>query len=172
LPESRVAEKQRMINRIMEAQQQMYHVLALDRSDPLLAVHLTMSQLKLLLILSLRPGASGQDLTAALGVSLATITGIVDRLSAQGLVTRREDDRDRRIRRIDLTPSGHQMIEDIITAGAAHTRRLLQRLDTGELALVEGALGALLRAAEAERIEHGGQLDPAWPTGAAAEHPA
>jgi len=165
MPETGVADKHRMINRIMKAQQRMYQVLALDRSDPLLAVHLTMSQLKLLLVLSLRPGASGQDLTAALGVSLATITGIVDRLAAQGLVTRREDERDRRIRRVDLTPSGHQMIEDINTAGAAHTRRLLQRLDADELALVEGALSAMLRAAEMERME---QADPTGP----AEHTA
>ena len=38
-----------------------------------------------------------------MGVSLATITGIVDRLAAQGLVTRREDPRDRRVRRVELT---------------------------------------------------------------------
>jgi DNA-binding MarR family transcriptional regulator len=149
-----VTEKQRVINRIMRAQQRMYQVLAFDRSDPLLAVHLTMSQLKMLLILSLRPGASGQDLTSALGVSLATITGIVDRLAAQGLVTRREDDRDRRVRRVELTSAGQQMIDDIITAGAAHTRRLLHRLDDERLAIVEQALTVLLEAAEAEQAEH------------------
>ena len=148
-----MTEKQRMINRIMQTQQRLYQVFAFDRSDPLLAANLTMSQLKLLLILSLRPGASGQDLTGALGVSLATITGIVDRLAAQGLVARREDARDRRIRRVELTATGQQVIEDIITAGAAHTRRLLQRLDPDDLAVVERSLVVLMAAAEAEQAE-------------------
>jgi MarR family len=68
----------------------MYHVFAFDRSDPLLATNLTMPQLKALLVLHLRPEASGQDVMAAMGISLATVTGIVDRLAAHGLVTRRE----------------------------------------------------------------------------------
>ena len=155
-----MADKQRTINRIMRAQQRLYQVFAFDRSDPLLAANLTMSQLKVLLILSLRPGASGQDLTAALGVSLATITGIVDRLAAQGLVARREDERDRRIRRLDLTSAGQQVIEDIITAGAAHTRRLLQRLEPDDLAVVERSVIVLLAAAEAEQAEQTRQMEP------------
>ena len=34
------------IARIMKAQKRLYHVFAFDRSDPLLAANLTMSQLK------------------------------------------------------------------------------------------------------------------------------
>jgi DNA-binding MarR family transcriptional regulator len=110
-----------------------------------------MPQLKALLVLSLRPEASGQDVMATMGVSLATVTGIIDRLVAQGLVQRREDARDRRIRRLELTPAGHELIDGIITAGAAHQRRLLARLDEDALLVVERALGLMLDAAEAER---------------------
>ena len=67
----------------------MYHVFAFDRSDPLLATDLTMPQLEALLVLHLRPGSSGLDVMSAMGISLATVAGIVDRLVAQGLVTRR-----------------------------------------------------------------------------------
>jgi len=146
-----VSERDNTIARIMRAQVRMYHHFAFDRSDPLLTANLTMPQLKTLLVLSLRPEASGQDVMATMGVSLATVTGIIDRLVAQGLVRRREDPRDRRIRRLELTAAGTELIDGIITAGAAHQRRLLARLDDEALLVVEQALGLLLAAAEAER---------------------
>jgi DNA-binding MarR family transcriptional regulator len=138
--------------RIMRTQEQIAQF-AFDRSDPLLAANLTMPQLKVLLVLLLQPGASGQDLTSVMRVSLATMTGIVDRLAAQGLVTRREDPRDRRVRRIDLTPSCRELIDGIVTAGMEHQRRLLQRLTVADLQTVERAADLVLRAALAEATE-------------------
>src|SRR5262245_6994850 len=135
----------------MDGQMRMYQVFAFDRSDPLLASNLTMPQLKTLLVLHLRSGASGQDVMAAMGIGLATVTGIVDRLAAQGLVTRREDARDRRVRRLELTAAGRELIEGIITAGAAHQKRLLDRLDDDALRVVEQAIRHLLDAAESEQ---------------------
>jgi DNA-binding MarR family transcriptional regulator len=145
-----VSERDNTIARIMRAQLRLYHHFALDRSNPLIAANLTMPQLKALLVLSLRPEASGQDVMEVMGVSLATVTGIVDRLVAHGLVTRREDPRDRRIRRLELTPAGRELIDGINTAGAAHQRRLLAHLDTEKLRIIEQAVGYILEAAEAE----------------------
>jgi DNA-binding MarR family transcriptional regulator len=145
-----VATKEQAVARIMAAQERMAHLFAMDRSNPLLSVNLTMPQLKILLVLSLRGGASGQDLTSVMGVSLATITGIVDRLAAQGLVGRREDPRDRRVRRIELTAKGAELVERVMATGAEHQRRLLQRMTAHQLAVVEEALGIMLEAAEAD----------------------
>jgi DNA-binding MarR family transcriptional regulator len=146
-----VSERDNAIARIMRAQVRLYHLFALDRSNPLIAANLTMPQLKALLVLSLRPDASGQDVTDVMGISLATVTGIMDRLVAQGLVARREDPRDRRIRRLDLTPAGRELIDGINTAGAAHQRRLLAHLPVDKLLVIEQAVGYILEAAEAER---------------------
>jgi DNA-binding MarR family transcriptional regulator len=143
------------VARIMLARRDLTHLLAFARSGPLLAANLTMSQLKVLLALSRHDDASGQELTAALGVSLATTTGIVDRLVARDLVTRREDQQDRRIRRVALTPTGRELVDSIITAGAQHQRRLLGRLDANELDIVERAFQLLLDAATAEAAETG-----------------
>lgn len=138
------------INRIMQTQARLYQLFALDRSDPLLTVHLTMPQLKIMLLLAGDDAASAHSLTASLGVSPATITGIVDRLTAQNLVTRREDSHDRRVRRLELTPAGRQLVDGIITAGAARQRRLLERIDLAGLDLIERALEILRDAAEDE----------------------
>ena len=143
------------IGRIMAVQDRLAYFFAFDRSDPLITANLTMPQLKMMLALALRGGAAGQDLAAVMGVGLATITGIVDRLCAQGLVERHEDPRDRRVRRVELTPTGRTLIDGILTAGAAHHRRLLERLDVEDLATVEKATQLLLAAAEAERDDNG-----------------
>jgi DNA-binding MarR family transcriptional regulator len=150
-----VSERDNAIARIMRAQLRLYHHFALDRSNPLIAANLTMPQLKALLVLSLRPDASGQDVTDVMGIGLATVTGIMDRLVAQGLVARREDPRDRRIRRLDLTPAGRELIDGINTAGAAHQRRLLAHLPVDKLLVIEQAVGYILEAAEAERDRSG-----------------
>jgi DNA-binding MarR family transcriptional regulator len=144
-----------VIERIMQTRSGLTHAFAFARSGPLLAANLTMSQLKVLLLLS-RPdltaeaGASGQQITAALGVGLATVTGIVDRLVAHGLVTRREDEADRRVRRVTLTTAGRELVDGILLAGAAHQRRLLERLDDDGLVTVERAFQLLLDAAAAD----------------------
>ena len=74
-------ERDTAIERIMLTQQRIAHLFAFDRSDPLLTANLTMPQFRVLLVLALRGGDASHDLAASMGVSLATITGIVDRLA-------------------------------------------------------------------------------------------
>jgi DNA-binding MarR family transcriptional regulator len=146
-------EREAAIARIMGARRRMAHLFAFTRSDPMLTANLTMPQFRLLLVLALRGGAASHDLAESMGVSLATITGIVDRLAAQNLVTRREDPRDRRVRRVELTAAGRGLVDDIAAAGTASQRRLLDRLSLDDLAILERAFGLLADAAEAERAE-------------------
>jgi DNA-binding MarR family transcriptional regulator len=146
-------EREAAIARIMGARRRMAHLFAFTRSDPMLTANLTMPQFRLLLVLALRGGAASHDLAESMGVSLATITGIVDRLAAQDLVTRREDPRDRRVRRVELTAAGRGLFDDIAAAGTASQRRLLDRLSLDDLAILERAFGLLADAAEAERAE-------------------
>jgi MarR family transcriptional regulator for hemolysin len=46
----------------------------------------------------------------------ATMTHHVDRLEALGLVRRRPDPNDRRVRKIELTPAGEQLYRDLLAA--------------------------------------------------------
>ncbi len=45
----------------------------------------------------------------------SNITGIIDRLVAQGLVTRRESNSDRRAKSLELTSKGTKMMDDIVS---------------------------------------------------------
>ncbi|WP_245967062.1 MarR family winged helix-turn-helix transcriptional regulator [Sphaerisporangium album] len=140
-------EREELIARIGEAQHALGRVFAHDRSMPLLALNLTMQQLKVTLILAGRGSASGQELAHTLGTGLGTVTGIVDRLVAQGLVSRHEDPHDRRIRRIRLTDAGIRMTEELADAGLAGYRRLLDALDLDTLRQLEHVMRKLQEAA-------------------------
>ena len=145
-----MAENERLIADIMSAQQQLQHLFADDRSDPLFASQLTMPQLKILLQLYRLGDTSGRELAGLLGVSLATMSGMVDRLVAHDLVTRAEDPTDRRVRRITLSGTGTELISNIITAGADKQLRLLKRLTDAELRTVADAMKAMVRVAGEE----------------------
>ncbi|GAA3905430.1 MarR family winged helix-turn-helix transcriptional regulator [Actinoplanes auranticolor] len=161
-----MAEKERLIADIMGAQQRLQHLFAYDRSDPLFASQLTMPQLKILLLLHRLGDTSGRELAGLLGVSLATMSGMVDRLVAHDLVTRAEDPHDRRVRRITLSSTGAGMIADIITAGTEKQTRVLKRLTDAELRTVAEAMTAMVRAAseEAESAACGTPADQAADT--------
>jgi DNA-binding MarR family transcriptional regulator len=139
-----------LIADIMDAQQRLQRLFAYDRSDPLFSSQLTISQLKILMLLSRLGAVSGRELGGLLGVSLATLSGMIDRLVAHDLVARHEDQQDRRIRRITLTESGGTLINDIITAGAEKQRRLLDHLDEAGLRTVSQAMSLLVTAAATE----------------------
>jgi DNA-binding MarR family transcriptional regulator len=145
-----VAENERLIADIMGAQQRLQHLFAYDRSDPLFSSQLTMPQLKILLLLYRLGDTSGRELAGVLGVSLATLSGMVDRLVAHDLVARHEDPHDRRVRRISLSAAGNEMIGKIITAGAEKQARLLRRLTDAELLVVHDAMQAMVRVAVEE----------------------
>ena len=136
--------------RIVAAQQRLQHLLAADPDNPLLRSTLTMQQLKVLLTISHTGTSSGQELAHAMGVSLATVTGLVDRLVAGGFVERREDPRDRRVRRLSLTDAGRATVDGIITAGRTGMLALLSRLSEDDLRVVERATVLLRDAAEAQ----------------------
>ncbi|HEU5473377.1 MAG TPA: MarR family transcriptional regulator [Actinophytocola sp.] len=150
-----------LIRKIADTQRQLRHWFAEDRDHPLLDVNLTMSQLKIMMVLYRRGRASGQELARRFGVGLATLTGIMDRLVAQGMVIRRQDTRDRRVRRLELTPEGHAVVDRVFAAGEDNLVRVLRRLDPADLSVVAEAFELLVDAARQE--EPDGKLSAPLP---------
>jgi DNA-binding MarR family transcriptional regulator len=166
-----MAANKRLIADIMDAQQHLQQLFVRDRADPLFQSQLTMQQLKILMLLRRLGDTSGRELAGMLGVSLATLSGMVDRLVAHDWVTRTEDPHDRRVRRISLSGPGRDMVDKIANAGMEMQLRLLNRLTGDELETVLGGLRAMIRAAHEEAANIGATADP--PTlGDAAANPA
>ncbi|MDT5035484.1 MAG: hypothetical protein QOE03_669 [Micromonosporaceae bacterium] len=142
-----MADQDALISRILDTQRRLRQQFTDDHAHPLLEVNLTMSQLKVMIILARLGGTSGQELARRTGGSLTTLTGIIDRLVAQQLVIRREDPRDRRVRRLELTPTGTELVDRVIAFGEEQHQRLLRRLDLPALEHVAHAFDLMLGAA-------------------------
>jgi DNA-binding MarR family transcriptional regulator len=114
---------------------------------PLISTPLTMQQLKVLTMIAIDPDkATGHELAAQLKVSVATMSGLVDRLVEHGMVTRGEDPADRRVRRLTVTPEGSATIRSLLSSAGTMPTPVLRRLALEDLrALVQGVL-ALDRA--------------------------
>jgi DNA-binding MarR family transcriptional regulator len=127
------------------------HEAALRRSviggpNPLFDSGLTMQQLRVLVLLGADGPLPQGDLAHALGVGLATVTGLVDRLVARGLVERTEDPMDRRVRRAALSSAGAALLDQIQTAGQEMRRKLLDQIDLDDLRGLARGLGAIRAA--------------------------
>ena len=143
-------DKEQLIASITATQRSLGRLFGAARANPLMSLNLTMRQLKVLLTLARRGPLAGHALTAEMGVSLATVTGIVDRLAAQGLVSRREDPTDRRVRLLELTAEGRKLVGSVMDAGSAPYRRLLSHLEVDELRLLDGLIRRMAEIADAE----------------------
>jgi DNA-binding MarR family transcriptional regulator len=156
-----IADRDELVGRVIDAQWCLRKSFARTGAAPLLDLNLTMQQTKALIVLSLHDNAlPGQALAKHLGVSLATLTGIVDRLVTQELVTRREDAEDRRVRLVELTEQGRTLVENVRDSGLEQMRRLLRRLDDETLTAMELVLRRLCDAADEEAAERGAAGGP------------
>lgn len=146
-------EKDRLIERIEGHGRGFMRLMARENTAGLFSLNLTMRQIKVLMVLDIEESLSMHELADRLGVGLATTTGIVDRLAAQDLVARREDPADRRIRRIELSAGGHEVIDQIRYSGRERQRRVLRRLDVALLTAFDQVMEALGAAVEDELNE-------------------
>ncbi|UCR90186.1 MarR family winged helix-turn-helix transcriptional regulator [Mycetocola spongiae] len=130
----------------------------------LLDLPLTVKQLKVLGIIIIREGkATAQQLGDTLGITLATVSGIVDRLVEQGMVRRTADATDRRVRHLVPTESGQAVVRQLIVTEPELRRTVFHLMSMEDLrALVQGveALGRAMFLADEDDAE------PAAPAGA------
>lgn len=106
---------------------------------------LTLPQFDVLAELT-RAGEAGftfVELSRLLLVTSGNLTGIVDRLEADGLVRRETDDRDRRLVRIVLTRKGRQLAEQIMPQHAEDIQALLAFMPREQLTTLNEMLGHL-----------------------------
>lgn len=108
-------------------------------------LELSMTQLKILHILD----GSGRELTPSelaqfLGLSPAATGRAVDVLTRGGLVSRRDDDADRRVKRLALTERGTDAVARITAARLEGLTRIVQTLDPEQRAALSAALAPLL----------------------------
>lgn len=145
---SQDTERSALVRRLEEVQASFERRAVSTISEPLLSTPLTMQQLKVLTLIAAERGrAAGHDLAETLNVSVATMSGLVDRLVEHGMVQRSDDPADRRIRRLSVTDAGSATLRGLLSSNSI-PNQVLDRLAEDDLrALVQG-LAALDRVLE------------------------
>jgi DNA-binding MarR family transcriptional regulator len=140
-------EHEAAVERVVAAFERFMSQVASAHAPDFVGVGLTMPQAKALYLVQAQPGLRMSDLAASLGVSLPTVSGVVERLVEHGLLDRRDDPADRRHVVLRLTEAGTAQLEMVRELNAGHLRALLARVDAVDLATIERSIHVLAVAA-------------------------
>jgi DNA-binding MarR family transcriptional regulator len=107
-------------------------------------LELTMTQLKMLFVLDgAETDLTPSELAKSVGLSPAATGRAVDALARQGVVSRREDERDRRVKRLALTEHGRECVDRISEARRDGMLQLARTLDPDQREALSLALAPL-----------------------------
>lgn len=113
----------------------------------LLDTDLTFQQLKVLTVLLTTPeGSTVRGLAESFGVSMASMSTMIDRLVAQGAARRDVDGADSRVRRIHATPVGRDVVRRLVGARPEFEEGTLEELSLDELRALARGMSAVARA--------------------------
>jgi MarR family transcriptional regulator, organic hydroperoxide resistance regulator len=110
-------------------------------------------------VLASLSGSKGETVTGLAEVCLLqqpTMTKLLDRMVRDGLVTRSQDARDRRIVRVALTPQGETLAAELIAAARQHEATVLARFPEMEAMNVKALLRSVLERETSRNAVHFG----------------
>jgi DNA-binding MarR family transcriptional regulator len=109
---------------------------------------LTESELELLRLVDQHPGLRVLDAAAALGVAANTVSTLVGRLAASGLLERRPDPRDARAARLAVTAAARERFAAWRDRRQALVGEAMARLDGEDRRAIQACVPALRRLVE------------------------
>jgi DNA-binding MarR family transcriptional regulator len=102
-------------------------------------LEITMSQAKLLYVLSAEGELTMSGIARRLGVTVSTASGAVEQLVGLGYLSRLDDPTNRRQVHVSLTPLGSQTLEQVRELSTRQLRKLFELLTDDDLEVVERA---------------------------------
>jgi len=140
--------KEELIGSILQLTDKLFRQLLPILPMEWLHLDLTITQLKVVLLLFITGHSRMSDIASELGVSLATATGVADRLVERNLLIRNGDPDDRRVVLCQLSNEGENLIRDLWQLTQKRAGELMSALDTPHLLLLSEALQAFTQASE------------------------
>lgn len=121
--------------------------------DEVVELDLSMSQFRAVLALDQSEGELAvHELAEQLGLSVAATGRAVDALTRAGLVSRREDEHDRRIKRVSLSSAGEELALDFVRTYREGIRAFVQTMTEEERQHLASGLAPLLARPEFKEI--------------------
>ncbi|MGD0353884.1 MAG: MarR family transcriptional regulator [Dehalococcoidia bacterium] len=146
-------EKEELIGEIIALQRKVDRVRRQYQLDIWMSLPLTIAQLKCLFFISNHGSTNSSKLAEALRVTPTNITGIVDRLVKQGLVSRSVDAQDRRMLVLKATIKGEGLVANLRERKRSRFSKALAYISTDDLAILHQGLTSLAKAVEARKEE-------------------
>lgn len=122
------------------------------------ALDVTPVQFSLLVAVADFPAIDATRLSELICIDRATVGNIVARLEAKGLLSRRPDAHDRRVKRLSITESGQRLITEICAVRARIGERVLAPLSLAERETFMRLLAKLVRIEDVKQLARD-QLD-------------
>jgi len=100
---------------------------------------LSLVHLNLLMLLRFNGPLTMSRLAEMLDVSVASATGIVDRMEKKGVIERRRSDEDRRVVQVYVTEKGEQVFTQMQAERQSNMLKMISKISDGDLkALLQG----------------------------------
>ncbi|MDB5078264.1 MAG: MarR family transcriptional regulator [Chloroflexi bacterium] len=109
-------------------------------------INLPLGATRALLLIEAGRANNPRTVADALGVSRTTVTGLIDRLEQDGLITRSIMPDDKRSFALNLTEKGHQLVVQIENIRRQTLSVALERMDESDLKTLRSGLEALANA--------------------------
>jgi DNA-binding MarR family transcriptional regulator len=142
-------QKEELIESILQLSDRAFRELFPILPKQWLRLDLTMSQLKVVLLLFVSGSTRMGVIASELGVSLATATGVVERLVERGLLRREGDAADRRVVLCRLSDDGERLISKLWRLSQERIGELMRVIPSSRLLMIVEMLQVLLQAGEA-----------------------
>jgi DNA-binding MarR family transcriptional regulator len=142
------------IERTLEAFEAFQQRMMTAHAPEFASLDITMSQAKLLYVVTAAGELTMSDIAGRLGVTVSTASGSVDHLVALGYLARVDDPANRRQVQVSVTPAGFAHLEQIRELGTRQLRDLFETLTDDELRVIRQATELMTRAVAA-RNPHG-----------------
>jgi len=141
-------EKSELTQEIIRLHRKVNRILRDYDVDVWMDLSLTVPQLKCMFFISNQGKTNFRKLAERMKVSPSNITGIIDRLVEQGLVSRMENPEDRRILNLQITSKGEALIAELRERRSIYLTQMLADLNTKQLDNIARGLELLAQAAE------------------------
>jgi MarR family 2-MHQ and catechol resistance regulon transcriptional repressor len=107
------------------------------------AMGLTMTQFDVIATLGNQPAMTCKELGEKTLVTKGTLTGVLERLEAKGILERRTNPEDARSQIVGLTVAGQSLFEKVFPAHLKHLEKAFQKLDDKQLKDLQESLSLL-----------------------------
>ena len=145
-------DKKEVINEIMELQRRMSQVIIPYAIKSWRELDVPLAQLKSLLIIAGKGETNFSTLAQDLGVTPGDVTGIIERLVEQGLVSRKPSPEDRRIIWLQATDKGRDLLANLMESQTRHMVHILEYMSLEDLkSLLKGFSGFIHAIAEHQK---------------------